>query len=92
MLTLDVRTVVSETILRLLGEIEEGADGLSDDAALVDLGLNSLTLARLVVELETALEVDPFSTDASLADIRSVGDLIATYQRALDKTPSPVEV
>jgi acyl carrier protein len=48
-----------------------------------DLGLASLDVAELVAVLEMTLGVDPFAAGASIADVRTVGDLAALYQRAL---------
>jgi hypothetical protein len=48
-----------------------------------DLGFNSLLLARLIIQLEAELEVDPFAGDVSISDARSIGALVAIYERAL---------
>lgn len=86
--TADVRAVVKREIWDLLAET--GGDAAVDDgdaiaeAALHDLGLNSLMLARLVIQLEAELGVDPFAKEeAAIVDIRSVEDLAVTYERAL---------
>lgn len=54
-----------------------------------DLGLSSLMIARLILALEEQFAVDPFIEDASAADLRTVGDLVRIYERALDE-PIPL--
>jgi hypothetical protein len=46
-----------------------------------DLRLASLDLAELVAILELELAVDPFAAGASIADIRTVGDLVGLYRK-----------
>lgn len=83
MLTLNVRSTVHDAIITLLGETDDDVDAITDDEQLIHLGLNSLTLARLVITLESEFGTDPFSNGASMTDIRTVSDLIGTYERAL---------
>jgi acyl carrier protein len=47
-----------------------------------DLGLGSLDYAALVAALEMALDVDPFAAEASITDIRTVGDLCDVYVKS----------
>ena len=47
------------------------------------LGLSSLQMAELVVALEMRFSVDPFSSLVPITDIRTLGDLTAAYERAL---------
>ncbi len=83
----DVRTVVVREINTLLLEDSDEMEKLTGDEELHELALNSLMLARLVIELEAAVGVDPFlQGDMTISDIRSVNDLIAAYQGALLST------
>lgn len=81
----DIVTIVHariRTILEDKGEtvgVIDGADKLN-----ATLGLTSLDLAVLVVELEQALGVDPFASQVSVTAIRSVDDLIGAYRLAFD--------
>lgn len=51
---------------------------------LVDIGLNSLMLARLVIQLAAEFGGDPFSDgSATLADAHTVDGLVTVYERAL---------
>ena len=87
------KEAVNDLILRELRDIvteeAEHADGLDPsaitaDVSLHDAAVDSLMLARLIIQLEGELGVDPFSTgDADISDIRSVNDLTAVYERAL---------
>jgi acyl carrier protein len=82
----EIRSIVLEEIEGLL--LEEGDEpvALSGRESMAELALNSLSLARLVIQLEAAVGVDPF-TDGSgaISDLRSVGDLVAAYQDAVDE-------
>lgn len=78
-----VPTVVRDEICALLSESGDEISNLADDDQLHDLGLNSLLLARLIIQLEVELGVDPFSEDVTISDTRSVGALVVAYERAL---------
>lgn len=83
----EIRALLSESgqpTDELSGELSgEQAGELADTHQLHELGLNSLLLARLIIQLEAELGVDPFSAEVTIADARSVGALVAVYQRAL---------
>lgn len=79
----DVQSVVENEIRKLLLESNSRADALSAQDELYDLGLNSLMLARLIIQLEAELGVDPFIEAEAIADVRSVGDLASAYKRTL---------
>jgi len=66
----------------LLLDLDPQREILATDA-LGDLGLNSLMLAQLLISLETELGVDPFVGERSVADVRTVGDLVSVYSQAL---------
>lgn len=87
----DVRAVVEREIRDLLVEsLGEDLD-VTPDRQLHELGINSLMLARLIIQLEAALGVDPFAEEhASITDARSVGDLVAVYGRELSVVASGV--
>lgn len=80
----DVQPTVEKEIRKLLLESNSKADALSAQDELYDLGLNSLMLARLIIQLEEELGVDPFIEAEAIADVRSVGDLVSAYKRTLD--------
>lgn len=80
----DVQSIVEKEIRKLLLESNGKADALSAQDELYDLGLNSLMLARLIIQLEAEFGVDPFTEAEAIADVRSVGDLVGAYKRTLD--------
>ncbi|MFJ8083988.1 phosphopantetheine-binding protein [Streptomyces sp. NPDC096205] len=81
----DVHSTVVQQLQRLLEESSGDQISPQPGDELIALGLNSLLLARLIIVLEEETGTDPFAEGASLADIRSVGDLVATYEKALSR-------
>jgi hypothetical protein len=55
---------------------------LSDDLALLDSGLDSLSIAIVVARLEDELGVDPFSAVEDVGVPVTVGDFIRLYENA----------
>lgn len=80
-----VQRVVEEEIRSLLQEAGDDLDDpLTTATELHELGINSLTLARLLIQLDATIGVEnPFAKDEMLADVRSIGDIVAVYGRAL---------
>lgn len=81
---------VEAAVLAVLAEIArtrkaDRAAVRATDALVGDLGFESLDLALAVAELEARLGVDPFATDATIAGVRTVGDFVAVYLRALGR-------
>jgi acyl carrier protein len=81
----DMAALVYEQIGDLLDESGTAATEIGENDRLVDLGLTSLLLARLVIGLETEAGVDPFAEDLSVADVPTVGQLIDAYIGAIVK-------
>jgi acyl carrier protein len=79
----DVSAVIREQIEQLIEESTGETETFTEDDNLYELGFNSLMLARLMVQLETAVGVDPFAEGESLAQVRTVAELIAMYERAV---------
>ncbi|MEV4412773.1 phosphopantetheine-binding protein [Catellatospora sp. NPDC049609] len=84
MLNDTVEEIVRREIDTIL--LDEGTSEWTLADPLLATGLNSLMLAQLLIQLETATGVDPFGAERSIADVRTVGDLVAAYQAALDGT------
>jgi acyl carrier protein len=83
----DVRKHVTNEVRTLLEEAFAEPTELHDEDNLILLGLNSLMLARLVVALERALDVDPFQDGrARVTDLRTIGDVVRIYS-----TPRPLQ-
>lgn len=83
-----IEEVVRQQIDAVLLE-DGGANYLPDDP-LLSIGLNSLMLAQLLLQLESALGVDPFGDERSVTEVRTVGDLVAAYAAALATTTAEV--
>ena len=68
-----------------LPDVEDGQlEGMTPDSELnAHLGLSSLQMAELVVALEMRFSIDPFSSLVPITEVRTVGDLVAAYERAL---------
>jgi acyl carrier protein len=81
----DVGTLVTDHINALLLEIDEDDVPAAEAGhTFADLGLDSLMLARLIIELDDAAGVEPFrAADASAADLRTVGDVVRVYEDAI---------
>lgn len=73
---------VIDTIVEILGDGFDDDVEITDDSLLTDIGLNSLMLARLIVNLEQKFGHDPFSDGShAIVDVHTVGDLVAAYCR-----------
>jgi acyl carrier protein len=75
--------IESEILSLLLDSDDDEEISIAPDSSLHELGLNSLMLAQLLVILEAEFGVDPFGADLSIADMRTVQDLVSAYERAL---------
>jgi acyl carrier protein len=79
----EVSAAVQEEIERLLTESTGEAESVAEQDNIYEIGFNSLLLARLLVQLEDAVGIDPFTTGASLGQVRSVAELVDVYKRAI---------
>lgn len=80
----DVEAVVVAVLLAITRtHLADRSTIAATDALVDDLGFESLDLALAVAELEAKLGVDPFATEATIGTVRTVGDFIAVYVRAL---------
>lgn len=79
-----------QRVHRAIGRIKRSKDvdalALSPDKSLVaELGLSSLDLAQLIAILQTESAYDPFAGAHSLAEARTVGDLVRLFAPGFDK-------
>ena len=58
---------------------------LVDELELFNSGLDSLSLAVIVVRLEDELMVDPFSGSDATGVPKTVGDFVRAYERAVER-------
>ena len=86
----DVFSAVSASIASVLRDTGRSPRPLETSTLLAaDIGLDSLDLAQTVVILERTLSVDPFRTapaEGGRPAIRTVGDLVSLYERAVAET------
>jgi acyl carrier protein len=81
---MSVKVAVVGEIERLAGEQRLNLPALTDDLVLLDLGLDSLGIAVLVVRLEDVLGLDPF-TEFSCEEAAypvTLGAFVEAYERA----------
>jgi acyl carrier protein len=74
-------TVISE-MEQIAEQHQKTLVPLSDDAILLNTGLDSLCFAILVARLEDRLGVDPFSASDDIAFPVTVGDFVRVYENA----------
>jgi acyl carrier protein len=87
----EVRAVVIGRMGILLLEETDEAVAVKGGDQLHELAFNSLLLARLIIQLESAVGVDPFASEvASIADMRSVDDLVGAYESAVAQAAGAV--
>jgi len=83
-----VRNVMEEVIQQILVDAGRPPRDLQKtDRFTHDVGLDSLDLAVMVVQLEQRLGIDPFREGAR--PVATLGELAALYERALAEDPSP---
>jgi acyl carrier protein len=85
MVFMDFRSEIYAVIEEVATDAAINVGQLDDSSVLVDeLGLKSMLVARILAMLEIRLGVDPFGNgDASITDLRTVGDLVAAFSSAL---------
>jgi acyl carrier protein len=79
---MSVRQTVIHHIREIASENGKTVGDLSDNAALLDSGLDSLGIAILVARLEETLGFDPFTQSDDAFYPVTVGDFIRFYENA----------
>jgi acyl carrier protein len=79
---MSVRETVIHHIREIASENGKTVGDLSDKAALLDSGLDSLGIAILVARLEETLGFDPFTQSDDVFYPVTVGDFIRFYENA----------
>jgi acyl carrier protein len=74
-------TVISE-IEQIAAQHQRKLAPLTEDAVLVNSGLDSLCFAVLVARLEDRLGVDPFATSDDISFPVTLGDFVRVYENA----------
>ncbi|TGA95332.1 phosphopantetheine-binding protein [Streptomyces sp. MZ04] len=84
MLSIDTtKKIVIENLTDLLQEAEVEHGEIAESDLLTGVGLSSLLLARLIIQLELETGIDPFAEDLLISDVRTVKDLIDAYHSRL---------
>lgn len=76
-----VREVIVEQMAVLLDEEGKSVPALTDEAVLLDSGLDSLGFAVLVTRLDDELGYDPFTLMDEVVYPRTLGDFVEIYER-----------
>jgi acyl carrier protein len=77
---MSVRAAVVSQFEQVAMEQKRKLSRLSDDTKLLDVGLDSLSLALIVVRLEELLGFDPFDTSEEIAFPVTFGDFVTLYE------------
>ncbi len=76
------QTVITE-IEQVAEQHQKTLATLTDDAVLLNTGLDSLCFAVLVARLEDRFGVDPFSASDDIAFPVTLGDFVRVYENAV---------
>jgi acyl carrier protein len=79
------RVKVRQVIEEVAKEHQQTLAPLVDELALFNSGLDSLSLAVIVVRLEDEFMVDPFSGSDATGAPKTVGDFVVAYERAIER-------
>lgn len=90
-MTLASRTKISRAVKRALAITSQPVGSIDDSAELAaDLGVDSLTLASLLVSVEEQLGMQlPAGAESYLAGVRTVGELVNGLAMALAQDDEP---
>jgi acyl carrier protein len=77
---MDIRAEIIDQFKQVALEQDKTLATLTDDLPLLDSGLDSLCFAVVVVRLENALGVDPFSSDEDVRFPVTFGDFVGFYE------------
>lgn len=75
-----IQSTVEACVRRILGDRISGTALDVDTKLNAELGMDSLELAELVLELETDLGADPFVELVPITSVRTVGDIVRAYE------------
>jgi acyl carrier protein len=80
---LNVRSTIVAQFQRVASEQNRKIAPLADDLALLDSGLDSLSFAIIVAELEDTLGIDPFDTTEMVDFPVTFGDFVRLYEKSM---------
>ena len=79
---MSIRSAVISQVRQIGIEAKKDLPPLTDDLALLDSGLDSLTIAIVVTRLEDTLGLDPFTESDDISYPVTLGDFIRFYENA----------
>jgi acyl carrier protein len=79
---MSIKSAIISQIRQIAGETEKDPPPLTDDLALLELGLDSLAIAILVTRLEDTLGLDPFTESDATTPPVTLGEFIRFYENA----------
>lgn len=79
---MSIKSTVIEEIEQIAEQHKKSLAPLTDDAILLNTGLDSLCFAVLVARLEDRLGIDPFSASDDIAFPVTLGDFVRVYENA----------
>jgi acyl carrier protein len=79
---MSIKSTVIEEIEQIAEQHKKSLAPLTDDAILLNTGLDSLCFAVLVARLEDRLGIDPFSASDDIAFPVTFGDFVRVYENA----------
>jgi acyl carrier protein len=77
---MSIKLTIMDEMARVAREHGKTLAPLDDDVALLDSGLDSLSIAVLVARLEDRLGLDPFTTSDDVQFPVTVGDFVKAYE------------
>ena len=80
---MSIKSTIILAIRKVAKEHNRALAPLADNLALLESGLDSLSLAVLVARLEDELMVDPFTEFKGVDVPKTLGDLVAAYENAV---------
>ena len=80
---MNVRQQILSSIRRVASEQNRALAPIADELPLVNTGLDSLSFAVLVANLEEELGVDPFAETENIEPPVTIGDFVKLYEDAL---------
>jgi acyl carrier protein len=81
---MSVKATVISQIQQIANDAKKSLPPLTDELRLLDSGFDSLAIAILVLRLEEALGLDPFTESDEVAYPVTLGDFIRLYEHAAE--------
>jgi hypothetical protein len=78
--TLFIRSLITRELQQVAVEHGRTLARLTDDVKLLESGLDSLSLATVVIRLADSLGIDPFKSDSAIEFPVTFGDFVRVYE------------